>query len=500
MINSRNYKFKINVSAEAYTSKIEARACLTNEGAKSLGRSKMAFKEQWLTVDEFLEKATSGYCFCNIFEFDPDSKYQIENNWKAYPVYRTGEYSGYMKLSFKRDEYFKESYVVFVDIDYTKFRKVESFVEKLTFKPTGVYMSYSDGVEKNGITSRRFHLAYVFDSPLGKEDFTKVSRILTKQIEEDTGEIIEDYCGTRLSQYMNGCYGNNKTIRTYAIYSPIDILGVGDKFSIPLILAKEEPKISFNEQVLFDYDNYSEEEFKKKPSWIECLQNYSYIWRIAGPTWINDSYQLASPNYFRLFFYPKKVEDGDKRRRKLYERMCLRRVMKPDITSEELQFNTIMDVLKFFDNSDGVLDSEFIKKNITNCFKYSIEELTEYYSTEIEYLRKIFFPKKGFIYKTKLHHTREITWCILDEMFDRNLSIKENLEAINNFGFPISMRTLYDYVNSRGITNLGKIKDEEELISLLDFNLSGDENYRRLKEKGYKVDNRKIHNILNKYK
>lgn len=498
MINSRNYKFKINVSAEAYTSKIEARACLTQESAKKIGRSKMAFKEQVLTVDEFLEKATSGYCFCNIFEFDPNVMYKISTScskvWKIYPVYKTGVNAGCMKLGFKRDEFFKESYTVFVDIDSTRFQKVDAYINKLTFKPTCVYMSYSDGLEKNEIISRRFHLVYVFDSPLGKQDFLKVSEVITKQIEEDTGEIVEDYCGTRLSQYMNGCFGNQEVYKTYLVYSILDILEKAEKFSIPIIV-KEKPPVSFNEWVLIDFDNFEEEEFKIKPCWINCLSTYTYLWRITKPEWINGAYQFVDPGYFRLFFYPEKVEDGNKRRRKLYERMCLRRIMKPDITSEELQFNTIMDVLKFFDNSDRVIDSDFIKRNITNCFSYSVEELIEQYSTEIEYLKKIFYPRRGIIYRTRSHHTREITWCILDEMFNDNLSIKENFENINNDGFPISLRSLYDYVNDRGIVIKGKIRDDE-LQNLIDPNLSGRENYKLLREKGYKVDIRRINELL----
>ena len=293
---------------------------------------------------------------------------------------------------------------------------------------------------------------------------------------------------------MNGCFGNQEVYKTYLVYSILDILEKAEKFSIPIIV-KEKPPVSFNEWVLIDFDNFEEEEFKVKSCWINCLSTYTYLWRITKPEWINGAYQFVDPGYFRLFFYPEKVEDGNKRRRKLYERMCLRRIMKPEITSEELQFNTIMDVLKFFDNSDRVIDSDFIKRNITNCFSYSVEELIEQYSPEINYLRKKFYPKRGIIYRTRSHHTREITWCILDEMFNNNLSVRENFENINNDGFPISLRSLYDYINDRGIVIKGKIRDDE-LQNLINPNLSGRENYKLLREKGYKIDIRRINESL----
>jgi hypothetical protein len=79
-------------------------------------------------------------------------------------------------------------------------------------------MSFSDKLDKGGLISRRFRLVYVFDKVLNREEFISVSRAITKQIEIDTGETMFDDCGTRLSQYMNGVYGNNEVYRSYCIY------------------------------------------------------------------------------------------------------------------------------------------------------------------------------------------------------------------------------------------------------------------------------------------
>ena len=67
----RNFTFRVNISNDWYEKKTDATACLSLKGAKYLGKEKMAFREYDVTVDQFLEGATKGYTFCNLFEFDP---------------------------------------------------------------------------------------------------------------------------------------------------------------------------------------------------------------------------------------------------------------------------------------------------------------------------------------------------------------------------------------------------------------------------------------------
>lgn len=100
----------------------------------------------------FLEYATSGYAFCNLFEYDPDQRYWIETpdgkKMQAYPVYKNGPNKGAMKLTTKSDQFFKGAQTVFVDVDYTRFTSVEKYIATLSYQPSCVYMSYSDGLER----------------------------------------------------------------------------------------------------------------------------------------------------------------------------------------------------------------------------------------------------------------------------------------------------------------------------------------------------------------
>ena len=86
----------------------------------------------------------------------------IYQAYQVYPVYRKGKNKGGMKLTFKSDIFFKGAQAIFVDIDNTRYRTIPEYINSLTYKPTCVYMSFSDNTEKHGVVSIRFRLVYVF--------------------------------------------------------------------------------------------------------------------------------------------------------------------------------------------------------------------------------------------------------------------------------------------------------------------------------------------------
>ena len=71
------FKFRTSISREGYQDKDTAKMCLSSLTSKKVGKQKMAFKEQEVTVDEFLDYAVKGHAFCNLFEFDENKKYWI---------------------------------------------------------------------------------------------------------------------------------------------------------------------------------------------------------------------------------------------------------------------------------------------------------------------------------------------------------------------------------------------------------------------------------------
>ena len=365
-----NFKFRVNVSNDYYVKKTDASACLSLAGAKAIKKVKMAFREQDVTVDEFLTYALNGYAFCNLFDFDPDQSYWFEtgdgHRYQTTPLYKDGTNKGCMRLVFKSDRFFSGAQTVFVDIDLTRFDSIPEYIDCLTIKPTCVYMSYSDKLEKDRVTSRRFRMVYVFDRIMGKEDLNVISRTITDSIIRDTGEPMKDDCGTRISQYFNGVYDNEESYAFYNIYSRLDF-----PESLPVIedvmpdeQSTKKPEVEFDSHLLHDMGSMDYETFMHYNS-----LKYRYIYKTQKDEWIDGLYQLTDDSYIQLWWVRERITDGHHRRRTLSKFACLRRLMKPDIDPDTLLFNMYVDLHRFIDNSDGIITIETMKRRVKSVVK-----------------------------------------------------------------------------------------------------------------------------------
>lgn len=515
MITDEEYKFKINVSTEPYQQKTDASACLSSEGAKAIGRNKMAFNECTLTITEFLKLALSGYSFCNIFEYDPDKQYWLDYNgkmFKSYPVYKKGPNKGAMKLTFKADKFFKGSQAVFADIDKTRFSSIHEFIDSLEKKPTLAYPSYSDNCDKNGVVSRRFHLVYVFSRLLEYEELLAVSKAIYKHIEQCTNEPIEDDCGLRPAQYMNGVVGAAEVYQSSTIYHVWDF--------------------PFEEQAVEIDDDETEDQEGAQPMFSENLVNdmknmdyrtfthyYShlgYIYRTEDEFWIRGLYQMTNEHYLQLWYFRERVVDGQQRRRKLFKNACLRRLIKPDISPDELLYNLYIDRDRFFDNSDDVITVEVLKRRVKKAFDMTTDELLEFCQWEISYWRdnrpKFIIKSTAAINTTLVNGIRkELRYDEIDMIYDRSISLRENIE--NGIGVP--QATLYRYCNDRKIDTApnrrlsrSEIREKRQLQKASDIQLFRElynpglpyrDNVRELQKAGIKVSLGSIRKWIDRY-
>ena len=500
--------FIINVSRESYKNKKDALACLTAAGAKSIGRCKMAFKEQQITIDEFLSLAEQGHSFCNLFEYEENKKYYFTGKdgaiFARYPIYRRGPNKGCMKLEFKRDAFFKASQAIFVDIDYTTYSDVGDYIDCLTIKPSCAYMSYSDGLEKNGIMSRRFHLVYVFSTLLDYDCFTIASHIINTRIVEDTHELLDDDCGKRRSQYFNGCYGNEETYNTSIVHDYSKLIAIfkqdkqQEEGTSYYICENETTPCDIDKEVVHDMQIQDYDTFMRYNR-----HKFKYFYRPERDDWVNGTYQYIDDNYFCLPYTVEgyKICDGQGRRKSLYARMCLRRIMKPDVNPTELLFNAYEDLHRFYDNSDGTITIDCLVKNVESCFNNCIEQLEEKYAGTIQEL-KAKRPKSGIIIKPGVSKNigetqaliREINYKRISTIYNPALSVKENWEVINS-QFPIHISSLYKYCDARGI----KFKlNDDDIMEIIDFNKSANSNYKNIKNKGIKISKKRLLRIYNK--
>ena len=245
--------------------------------------------------------------------------------------------------------------------------------------------------------------------------------------------------------------------------------------------------------ILQDWDRLSADDFKRCTQWNKTREQTKYIYRVEKE-WDGRSYQSVDDDYFNLYFFTSTMQDGQGRRKTLYQRMCLRRLIDPSITKDEMVVNTLTDILRFFDNSDGVLNADFITRNVESSFNLTLDEIREAYSNTIDYLKKETRPHRGFIYKDT--HTKEVTWQILDEVYNPSWSVADNLEHITQeLKYPFSKSTIYDYLKERGIrTDTCKLTDEE-LYDMLDIEQSYRHNYTTLKQLNVKVADKRLRRI-----
>ncbi|MST76863.1 hypothetical protein FYJ72_03985 [Prevotella copri] len=467
---NKEFQFLINVSREAYQKKEDARACLVYAGAKAIQRNKMAFVQKEMTIPQFLDLATTGHTFCNLFNFNPKKEYWIKNSkgqsYQTYPLYCKGENKGAMKIQFKSDKYFQGSQAVFVDVDYTSYKTVPEYLAKLSMQPTCVYMSFSDGIEKSKVKSRRFRLVYVFDEILDQQKFLYVSKSINDQIIADTGEDMEDDCGTRMSQYMNGVYGNDEKYEFDWIYTPRDFCVSGDYYIKPYIEETKEPEpepeddpMKFDNQMLNDMESMEYKTFMHLYS-----TRYKYIYRTEKDAWEDGLYQFTDENYLQLYYYREKVKDGEHRRKKLFWAACLRRLINPEIDPNTLLFNLYVDRERFYDNSDEVMSIACLTRRVRKAFEMTYEELQRFCGATVAYWKanrpyRIF--KSGIVelYGSVTCVMKIIRYKELDVLYDRSISLKENIER----GLTVPQSTLYRYCADRMIdTNPNRPITERE--------------------------------------
>ena len=512
-----NFIFEIGHSLDHYDSKDKAKIALSYKRIKEYNKgienpdeqlSKMAFVRESLSVTRFAEMATSGYTFCNLFSYDPNRQYRSTGRWhtKFWPEYRKYKNKGGMKMQMKSDIYYEGCQCFFVDIDYTEFISVKDYIAALKLKPTVVYMSYSDNVYKidskqknnlkydpqRGVKSRRFRLCYVFNEIIyGKENFKTISSAINKMVEDSTHEVVQDDCGKSMSQYFNGSVNKevyvtgyvyemadfNINTHTYYNESPREGQQILDMLNHDIVKSMSNCCKRHHEPsswLIIDMERLSYDEF------MHYYRNkYRYIYRKDDGIW-EDGCQIVCNDFFKFYYHKDKLKDGEKRRRKLYERMCLRRLMFPDITADEVLFNAYEDLYRIIDNSKDPISIDCLARNVKSAFKLSIDEIRQRFSSNIKYLSSL-KPKNGLIYDVRGAKTvserntkmREIRWRKYDRLYDADLSPRENAIRLG-----CKERTMRRFCKDRGIPTSKKVSDEfiRQMINL-SLSIRGNINY-----------------------
>lgn len=534
-----NSTFFLNVSREGYDCKESVKEALSTKKYTQ----KLAFKESEVSVLDFINATSNGYAFCGLF--DPKDK---TNEWGRLdnPFYSDGS----MKMSYKTQEFFKGSQVVFVDIDQTGYKNIQEYLDLLSWQPTVTYTTFSDSVG-----DRRFRLVYVFDEVLDKDQYVLAYKMIADRVMNDTSEIIKDNCGALVNQYMNGTGKNAEIHSTNIIYSWNDI--VEEYYSV-----NKMNEMNYN-NVINNIINNSNNTYNINvlPTSYHCWQNSEHLQDNTGSydieldstfysrlKWIFDNpdqtfygdyffepelfiqqgegFNYADINsmsaflpeghskymdrYFKLFFHVETVLDGSKRRKTIYSRMCLRRLMRPEASPEQIAYCAYVDIMKFMDNSDKVFDAKFIKRNVKSAFKKSFQEIKDCYAGTINNLANK-APKKGYRYyfekgdytTGKLQTAKQtvISNLVMRE-YDPKMSVKENISYLQSIGIDVPERTLYKYIKNAGVDLNESYQNKVDYIrGLINDNNCTVRGMRIVLESmGIKITNKVLGELIKEYK
>ena len=528
--------FSVNLSKEGYTSKEEAKSSLTREGAKSVGKKKMSFTENtFMSLDKLEKSLIQGHSYCSIFNTPSHTFKEEKRGLKSVyyvdsPIFYK---DGSLKLSAKRDDTFLGSHIITIDVDETNCTSVEEFIEKLSIQPSLVYESYSSNKPKarkesmgvfnpfETISCPRFHILYVFDKLLNKEEFKSTSTILANLIEKETGEII-DNCSLNISQYFNGTFGG-KSWNFNKIYlyneEKLNKLKGKDKYIKPVceikvdlkhtsifeketdVIVRSEIKPGTVEDKLLSY--IGRYEAGKVSSYFNSHYNLTYFYNtLWDKKWAEDEKgYFVDSSYLETLYAARKKGDGSKRRKFIFTNMLLRKLIKPEISIAELIYTAFVDVelQNFVDNGDSVFNSDFYKRNALKVYDLPVSIIEKQLSGVLKTIKD---KSKGkLIVNPNLRE--EVKNCpakaksLKAELENSNIkvAIEKGLMTAEESGK--SIRTLKRAgVNTKGLYSK-KSEEKKALIkSLINPSLSVRENLSIVKSLGIKTSKDTIIKIM----
>ena len=422
------------------------------ESKESIDIKKLRFKRTSINIDNFVKYIKEGYCFCHWF------------NTKAETF----------SISEKRNENFERANVVFVDVDDFNI-EMKQFVDGLSMKPTLYYTTPSNLNPAKG-NKYRFRLCYVFkEDILNCDMLASTYKSIIKAIRKDYPDYPDkDNCGGRVAQYMNGNgTGNCEAYSTESVFAL-------DDFGVSLVESPQDKSVAVkvtphnNTESVFPITDtdFISDLFRMQPS--ELLAKYRGKYNSFDHTELSfvDGYALVPDGYQEIYrrWYQeirdgkngntykvsvvKKLKDGDNRRKCLYIAALIRRKIMPTISFENLLYNLVCEREWYYDNSDNVLSNQELMKIANNALK------TDYDNINVKSKRKTskFKVDKSYCLEHNIKPKamvgivrRKLKDEEIGNLYDCNLSVRENLQLLKADGYKISQSRLYEFCDRNGI-------------------------------------------------
>ena len=410
------------------------------------------------------EKITKGYMYAGHYDFQTTYFQFINKN--------EGEH-------IKKDHYVG-THLVSIDIDHSEVC-LDDFHETLRVKPSFAYESLS-----NREGNYCYRLVYAFEEEiLGKQNYDYVLHnildflnIKTDKRAKDayhifygTTPLAHTYCSNKLFKLSD--FG----ISLEKVPNPVNYNYINKQYILKTHNITGNG--TFDERLLSAIERYGYEDAYKK------LQG-KYRHYDATPI------TLVGPEDERLVDIPQdyyeigdvfRVEDGKnglrkringkKRRMQLFYYCCIRRLIMPDCTANDLLYSLCYDMWMRIDNSEDPITLDELMKKVTDAMNYDIT-LFKYKRPRERMVNPAYKKKYGFSSldvvrqegsiagNERKKEIKENKKQLFLSLYNTNLTIKSNIEEIQaKTGQEFSERTIKRWLKEENITKYKKRSSTE---------------------------------------
>lgn len=456
LFNFADYLFIITLKTEIEMDKqIELSLSVDYYTSKPKNIAQIRYKRRTFTQNSLMVVLNTGYCVAHCFKTQNEIFTQSE----------------------KTNENFEYTQMIGVDIDDCN-TDMETFIAGLKKKPTFAYTTFSNGIKGN-----RFRMIYLFNQKIDSIPLYKaVYNWLTEELN------ITDNCMRSVSQQM---FGTNFAAKLYKSDIWYDVPHFDESiitnqsaiFKVQKSTTQNQlPKTShkypseynnIKRDTLYSKCQLSEKNdhlisnntvvkalYSMSPQDFICHYRQTYDYFTATPLHYENGYALLPDDYCEITrpWYREQVGDnaitvvrtlkhGDKRKIHMTNTAVIIRKIKNDITFEHLLYILVCERTYYYDNSDKVLSN----KELVNIAKWAMGiPVNELNPKRIKHPKfkvdKKYWREQG---KTPRQAANIVRGIIkekeIGELYDFNLTDRENLAIMNEYGIKVSQRSLTNF-------------------------------------------------------
>lgn len=450
MKNIDDFNFEVSYSDSNYNAKP------TSEEIKH-----MHFIHCKTNVNEFVDKISKGYSYC--------------------AVYNNNEFGIYLK----KDSNFAFTQVISVDIDKSTLSLNEA-LKRLKTKPTMAYNTFSNGVNNKYC----YRLVYIFDNPIVSIKDAKLYTLALNKIVSEELNIKTDSNASKVSQYFNGTNDSN-------IFASNCIYELND-FKLDNIINNINNNFNYNTNNNLNNIKVSSKYIQEEHNNIDLVGTFENdtalikdYWRLSLTNFLN-KYDSLMPNiqntkldipsddepfidipsnyreikrYWYLLVddngnkldYIRKIKDGEGRRKKLFLNGIIRRLINPQITFENMLHNIVWEFVTYMINNGNKITKKILWDIVNDVMNADLARYSTLGTTSRKWMVNPYFSTKyGMSKREVINKFKTSKKQYIGEFYDLSLTDEENIEAMKEYGFEVSLRTLKRWRKENNITKYKK--------------------------------------------